>query len=446
MGKTIRSLVTMMAFGAAVLAARLPAQVLEAEQTLSVQQYRLKNGLRVVLSVDDSLPLVCVVVAYGAGSGREKQGQVGLAYLNENLMFQGSENVSPLQHINFIQKAGGEWNALTTFDKSLFYQTLPSNHLALALWLESDRMKSLAINSASIEGTRDKLLEENRRRLATAPYLESFATFDMLLYPDFTYGHPLISRAEDIRNLSADDVKAFHNAYYLPNNAVLCIVGDIHPAKTKELVAHYFEAVPPGPDVPPLPLPQFDQKDEVVQTIKETLLPSPGFHIGYRFFPLHSSDLYTLKVVEYLLLQGKASRLYSRIVKKDRTAFFLEGGLEEKAGVLAFKVFATNNNELMTERCEKAITSEIDKLKSNLLSTEELERAKNLFKMDYLRRLSSVLDRALLLTDAVFSNVPPESLLSELDHYMRVTPFDVIAMVNRQFMARNKVILNLGTR
>jgi zinc protease len=443
---------TIKTVGLAAVAAAMMAAVLAAQEPrgrlpgFAAQQYRLRNGLRVVLSEEDSLPLVSVVVAYGAGSALERPGQEGLAYLIENLMFQGSENVRPLQHITYVQKTGGELNANTTFDKSLFYETLPANQLALALWLESDRMKSLAITPEAFEKTRDRLLEANRRRLAAEPYLESFAAFDDLLYPDFVYGHPLISGGDDFRNLSEAEVKAFHDAYYVPNNAVLCIVGNIRAAKTRELVSRYFDAIPPGPDVPALPLPRFEPEEEVTRTVRELLLPSPALHIGYRFYPLQTGDIYALRVAEYLLLRGSSSRLYTRIVKKDRTALFLNGSLEERMGVRALKIFVTNNNDVMAERCLKAILSEVDKLRGNLVSSDELNKAKNALKMDYLERLSVGIERALLLTEAVFSGNPPESVLSELDRCLSVTPQTVISVVNRLFVPRNRVILKLETK
>ena len=447
MDKTTRTQGGALAVALAMLTAALFSQ--EGRTPLpgfSVQQYRLRNGLRVVLSEEDSLPLVSVVVAYGAGSARERPGQEGLAYLLENLMFQGSENVNPLQHITYVQKTGGELNANTTFDKSLFYETLPANQLALALWLESDRMKSLAITPSAFEGTRDRLLESNERRRVAEPYLESFAAFDALLYPDSLYGRPLISGGNDLRNLSLAEVEAFHDAFYVPNNAVLCITGNIRTAKARELVARYFDSIPPGPDVPSLPLPRFSQEGEVTQTIGELLLPSPALHIGYRFYPLQTGDIYALRIAESLLLRGSTSRLRARIVKKDRTALFLNGSLEERAGVPALKIFVTNNNAVMAERCLKAILSEIDKLRGSLVSSEELEKAKNALKMDYLRRLSVGIDRALLLTEAEFAGTPPEAILSELDKCLSVTPHALISVINRHFVPRNRVILKLETK
>jgi len=423
-----------------------PQEAFSSGWNFAVHQYRLNNGLRVILSEDSRLPLVSVVVAYGAGTIWEQRGQIGLAFLMENLMFQGSENVSPLQHLNFIQKTGGELNANTTLDKALFYETLPSNQLALALWLESDRMRSLSINRQAVERTKMDLLETHRRRLASEPYLESYSVFDTYLYPDFPYGHPLLGTGEDLKNLTEADVRGFAANYYVPSNAVLAIVGDIQIAKTKELIARYFDSIPPGNIVPTPPLPRFEQRGEVVRTLKEILLPTPGFHLGYRFYPLQTGDKYTLKILEYLLFRGKTSRLYSRIMKNDLTAYYLNGGLEERRGLPALKILALNNNEVMAGRCQKAILSEFDKLKVGLVSDDELETAKNLFKMDYLRRLSTGLDRALFLAEAAFENMPTSVLSSELDRYMKVNAQNLNGLMPRFFLPQNKVVLNIKNK
>lgn len=408
--------------------------------------YRLRNGLRVVLAEDASLPLVSVVVAYGAGTVRERSGEEGLAYLMENLMFQGSENVSPLQHINFIQKVGGAFNANTTFDKAVFYETLPSNQLALALWLESDRMKSLTTNPFIFARKREELLMEHRRRLATEPYLESFAIFDNLLYPDYAYGHPLIERGDELMTLTEEDLTAFHDAYYVPNNAVLVVVGSIQAARARELVARYFETIPPGPAVPPLPPPRFSQDGEAVMTMREALLPYPGFHFGYRFYPLQTGDKYTLKILEYVLLHGGQSRLNQRLLRKDRTAYYLSGMMEDRGGVPALRVFVTNNNAVMAERCQKALADEIDRLRRDLVPEQELNRAKNLFKRDYYKTRSTFVDRALTLADAAFAGAPVDAGDAELDPYMKVAASSLMTLVNRLCSPRNRAVLNLGAR
>ncbi|MCX6571192.1 MAG: pitrilysin family protein [Candidatus Aminicenantes bacterium] len=408
------------------------------------QEHRLRNGLRVILSVDSSLPLVTVAVAYGAGTIREQPGQEGLAYLLENLMFQGSENVCPLQHVGFVQRVGGDLNATTTPDRALFYQTLPSNYLALALWLESDRMKSLAITPAAIEKTRADLLNEHQDRLASDPYLESFALFDSLLFPDFPYGHTLIGTGLEMRGFTEADVLTFHRTYYVPDNAVLCIVGNIDIAGTRELVAKYFDSIPPGMNIPAPPRPVFKKENDAVVRIAGIPAAGAGFHMGFRFSPLQAGDMYSLRILEYLLLKGETSRIRNRLLRRDLTARYLSGALEERLSVSALKIFCLNTNAVMAARSQKAILSEIDKLRTNPVSQDELNKAKRRFKVDYLNRLSTRLGRALFLVDAALAGTGLDSLDGELDKYLRVSPPALTALVNKYFIPQNRVVLEIG--
>ncbi len=436
-----------LAFLALAVATAAPAQeAVPGGLGFQFQDYRLRNGLRVILSEDDRLPLVTVAVAYGAGTVREQPGQEGLAYLLENLMFQGSENVSPLQHIGFIQKVGGELNATTTLDKALFYQTLPSNYLALALWLESDRMKSLDITPAAVERTRADLFNEHQDKLASDPFLESFAQFDLLLFPDFLYGHSLIGTGSEMMSLAEADVLAFHHTYYVPNNAVLCIVGNIDGARTRELISRYFDSIPPGIDIPTPPRPVFRKENDAVARFTGIPAASAGFHMGFRFYPLQAGDVYTLRILECLLLEGETSRLRNRLLRRDLTARYLSGGLEERLSVSALKVFCLNTNADMAERSQKAILSEIDKLRTNPVSQDELNKAKRRFKLDYLSRLSTRLGRALFLVDAAFAGTGLDALGGELDNCLRVSSPALTAFVNKYFIPQNRVVLEVGPR
>ncbi|HVP89943.1 MAG TPA: pitrilysin family protein [Terriglobales bacterium] len=414
--------------------------------TFPVVSYRLNNGLRVVFSEDQTLPVVSVVVAYGAGSVREQRGQTGLAYFLENLMFQGSENVGPLQHLSFIQKVGGELNANTTPDKTLFYETVPSSQLPLALWLESDRMRSLLITAGTLERVRSELLDNHRRRMATEPYLESYDLFDGVLYPDFAYGHPLVGNGEDLKSLSPETVRDFYERYYVPANAVLAVVGSFDLARARELVSRYFDSIPPGTAAPTPALPRFEQDREVVRTFKDPLLPTPGFHLGYRLSPLQTGDRYALGILDYLLLRGQSSRLSMRIMKKDLTAYYLTGGLEERLGLETFKISALNNNEVMADRCQKAVLAEFDRLKVSLVTEAELDKSKHLYKMDYLRRLSTTLDRALFLTGSAFADVTVSELAAELERHMRVSPQNIYSLAVRLFVPANLVVVNVRNR
>lgn len=408
----------------------------------SFELYRLRNGLRVVLAEDPSLPLVTVAVGYAAGSMRERPGQEGLAFLVENLMFQGSENVPPLQHVMFVQKVGGELNAVTAPDKTLFYQTLPSNQLALALWLESDRMRSLDVNPAAIARTRAELLDEHRARAAADPYYAMFAQFDALLFPDPVYGHPLVG--EGLEALKDADVLEFHRTFYVPNNAVLCIAGNIDSGRARDLVARYFETIPPGPDVAGVTRPEFRREnDAVVRTVR---VPggNTGFHMGFRFSPLQPGDSECLRVLEYLLLVGETSRLRSRLLRRDLTARYLSGGLDERPGVGTLKVFAFCTNAVLVARAEKAVLGEIDRLKTNAVSPDELAKVRRRFKKDFLDRVSTNLGKARFLVDALLAGRDPEAIRGDLDRVLTVSSQNLTSFAAKYFIPQNRVVLEFG--
>jgi len=404
--------------------------------------YTLKNGLKIILSEDFSLPLVSVVVAYHVGSIHEQPGKAGLAYLLENLMFQGSKNIGRMQHISFIQRTGGTLNAATIEDKTIFYQTVPSNQLALVLFLESDRMNSLEINFSNVERVKESLIQEIHHRQETDPYLGSSLVFDQLLYPDFSHNHPVFGHEEDIRDITVADVKNFYSTYYIPNNAVLAIVGSINKRKTLHLIQKYFGSIPPGRQIEPLPLVNARPQKAVVKTYSGSLASLPAIYLGYQIAPLFSPDFYPLRIIEYILLRGQSSRLYKRLIKKQRIAFDLKGNIEQRRELAAFKIFVICSNEIMMTRSEKAILSEINKLKSTLISERELIKSKNMFKMDYINQYATYPDRAIFLAENMLYHNNLDNLPLELKKYMSVSPSEIIGIMNRYF-GQGRILLQV---
>ncbi len=424
-----------------LLLGNFPAHAQDKQRlSLPIKQYKLENGLQVILSEDYSLPVVSVAVAYNVGSINEPPGKTGLAYLLENLMFQGSQNVGRMQHISFIRRTGGDLNATTTEDKTIFQQTVPSHQLALVLWLESDRMKSLEITAANVEQAKEALIEEIHQRKATEPYLESFLTFDRLLYPNFAYSHPVIGNEADVRDLTVEDVKDFYSTFYTPNNAVLSIAGDIDKRKTEEDIRKYFYTIQKGKDIP---LPPSSKPSDKVATIiaKEFLVPLPGFRIGYRIASPYSQDFYPLKIIEYILLRGITSRLYKKLIKRTRIARSLSGSIEKRKELATFKIFVSSSNEIMAERSKKVIFSEINKLKSSLVSEKELRKAKNIFKMDYLNQYATSADKAVFLAEAFLSKKSLDDLPDELGNYLSVDHYSLIRIMRRYFI--NEIVFDI---
>jgi len=424
----------------------LSLQAQEKRMSFNVNSFKLKNGLQVFLSEDNSLPLISVVIAYKVGSLYEKPGKTGLAYMLENLMFYGSNNVGRMQHISFIQKVGGQLNAETREDKTIFYQTVPSNQLPLVLWLESDRMKSLTINASNVRKAKNSLIEEIHHRSANNHYLESSQYFYQLIYNDFAYSHPVIGKEEDIANITIEDVNNFYHTYYTPNNAVLCIVGNFEGRKIQNIIRKYFETIPRGETPPPLVLPKVSETKGTVKTLNNYLASLPGFYLGFRIASPYEDDYYTLSIIEYILLRGKSSRLYKKLFKKERIAFQFNGGIEKRNDRAIFKIFVTNSNKITMQQSQKAIFSEITNLKSNLISKKELLKSKNIFKMDYINQYDqSIESKAIFISETFLSQNTLDNLPNELERYLSVTISDVIGIMNRYF-TDEKILLNINIR
>ena len=414
---------------------------IEVQEPFPFSLYSLKNGLTIILSEDHSLPLVTVVCAYKVGSAYEQKGKTGMAHLLENLMFMGSRNVGPMQHIRFIQRIGGEFNALTSWDKTLFYQTVSSNQLPLVLWLESDRMNSLSLNYTNVEESKNLLTEMIRAQKKEDPFWESSQEFDRLLYPEFPYNHPILGIEEDLKSITLKDVRDFYNTFYKPNNAVLCITGDIDQEKTLGLIKKYFQTIDPSKNIPSAPSFKGDFKQEKHEKIiKNKNVSTPGFRLGYRLDSPYSNDFYIMTMIDYLLLHGESSRLYKRLIERNKLALMLSGGTEKRIDLAVFKFFVLSNNEATKEIAKKSLLSEINKLKSSLISNRELNKVKNIFKADYIDNYYSPEKRALFLIRNYLSKIAIRDLGGELYKYLNVSASEIVGIMNRYFTENNVLI------
>ncbi len=399
--------------------------------------FRLKNGLQVIVLEDNSLPVVSVVLAYGVGSVHDPEGKEGLAYLMQNLMFQGSENVGPLQHLNYIQNAGGELNAATTFDKTFFYQTVPSNQLGLVLWLESDRMHFLKITEGLLAREKESIIRSLNERVMQEPFSHYFFLIDQILYPDFKYGHALTGTPKSIREITLEDVTRFYRKYYVPGNAVLCISGNVRPERARELVSRYFETIPRGEEPEPYPQPEFipaiSARDQVMF---DSRVSTAGLQFGLRLDELRPEDYLVLRLLEQLLIQGATSRLVNRLVKKERLAVYLDGGLEEKGQFVSLKIFLLANSQMMAERAKKSLMDELNRVRTEIVPEREFVKVKNNFKYRYLTQLcGSNLSRALTLVDYYLREGRLPDPAFQLERLEKLTPYSILALARRQLKA-----------
>lgn len=412
---------------------------------ISYSVIELENGLTVILAEDYSLPVVTFAVTYKVGSSLDPPGQSGMAYLVENLMFQGSQNVGRLQQIRLINQVGGRINALTTHTRTIFYETVSSNQLPLVIWLESDRMNSLSLTASSVEESKQALISEVRRRQNNNPFHASSTLLEQLLFPDSAYYHPVTGEESDIRNITLASAEKFYKTYYRPNNAVLCISGHFNQRQTMALIRKYFGSIPPGKNIPPAPAAERPDPESENRVVENTLVSTPGFHIGYPLTKIYTDDFYTLVLIDYILLKGVSSRLKRRLVQRDKTALRLEGGIEIRNGLSAYTIFTLSNNEATKEMSKKALFGEINKLNSSLVSEAELTRAKNLFKQQFFRRLSSSQNKALYLMDAYINHSGLDDFHLELNRYMNVNAVEILGIMNRYFKD-NYIFVDIKTK
>ena len=405
--------------------------------------YQLKNGLGVILSEDDTLPIVSIAIAYGVGSLREKPGQAGLAYLLENLMFQGSLNVGPMQHFSYISRVGGRSNAQLSENLTLFFQSVPSHQLPLVLWLESDRMMSLVISEDHLESSKMTVLDEIRRRRFNEPFLDSFLLFDQMIYPDFSRQHPVTGYEEDNQGLRAEEVREFYRTYYVPSNAVLCLVGDFNRKRAKELIEKYFESIPGGKEVPPLAEVPSGFKGPLSRVSVDPLASAPAVHLAYRLTSPNSADYPIFKIIDYLLTKGKSSWLVRRLLQREKIAVRFEGGIETRLGVTWLRLFIVANNEVMVERCLRAVEAEISRLKTALVPEEELGLAKTKYLADLRLRFTSTLDRAIFLAENYFSLSSLEEIAQIIEKPLKTQASDIVGLANRYFIDDNRAILKV---
>src|SRR6266550_3101250 len=261
----------------------------------------LKNGLRVITVEDHSAPVISLSVTYNVGSRNERKGRTGFAHLFEHMMFKGSENVGSGEHFVLVFNNGGNMNGTTNEDRTNYFEALPANQLDLALFLESDRMRSLAITKDNLDNQRNAVQEERRLGVDNEPYGQSDEVQQGLLYDNFAYKHTVIGSMEDLNAATVDDVAQFFKTYYAPNNAVVTLVGDFNTRDAIGRIKKNFESIPRQPNPPIVDMTEPEQKAERRVTVDDVLARSPRFDLAFKAIPGNTNDFYALQVLSNVL-------------------------------------------------------------------------------------------------------------------------------------------------
>ena len=413
---------------------------------LTAIEHRLGNGLRLVLSEDHLNPVAAICLWYDVGSRHEARGRTGLAHLFEHLMFQGSAQVEGNGHFELVQGAGGSLNGTTSFERTNYFETMPAHQLELALWLEADRMGSLlaALGEESLQNQRDVVKNERRQRYDNVPYGTAFERMIALAYPEgHPYHHTPIGSMADLDAVTLDDARAFFRANYAPDNAVLAVVGDIDPEQTHRWAEKYFGSIPSSHGkVPPRDgaLPDIIGA-ELRAEIREEV-PARALMAAYRMPPDGTRDCDAAELALTVLGEGMSSRLYNRLVRRDRTALTAGVGLLRLAGAPSLgwlDVKASSGAGI--PQIEAVIDDELARLRAEAPGAEEMERAQALVEREWLDRLGTVAGRADELCRYALLFGDPQLAFTAVNRLLDVTAEQVRAVAAARLRPDNRVVL-----
>ena len=414
-----------------------------AAQTSAIQytEFDLDNGLHVILHQDASTPIVAVSVMYHVGSKNEERDRRGFAHFFEHLLFEGSENIARGEFSKYVEKAGGVLNANTTGDRTYYYEVLPSNQLELGLWLESERMLHARVDQKGVDTQREVVKEERRQRYENQPYGSILIEVLKNAYKEHPYQWPTIGFMEDLNAASEADYKAFYKKFYVPNNAVLVITGDIDPAKTRELVGKYFGSIPKGPDVvqPKVVEPLLTSE---VRNVVYDRIQLPAVVVAYRIPANGTADFYAVDLLNRLLSNGNSSRLNKALKDQQQKAVYTGAfSLPFEDPGLAI-MFSIANGGVDVNDLERAMDAEVQRIQREGVPQAELEKLKAQLETEAIQDKSRVAGIAsnlatayMLLGDAALVN-------SELDRYLSVTSDDMKRAANTYFTKNGRVVLH----
>jgi predicted Zn-dependent peptidase len=416
---------------------------------VAFESYALPNGLQVILSEDHSAQVVTVDVWYKVGSRNERPTRTGFAHLFEHMMFQGSQNVKKGEHFQLVERAGGNLNGSTWDDRTNYYENLPSNRLNLGLWLEADRMRSLAVTPANLDNQREAVKEERRMRIDNQPYATAFvdimpAAFDSTAC--FGYAHPGIGSMADLNAAQVGDVQAFFKQYYAPNNAVLTVVGDFDPAEAKRLVQQYFG------DIPRVEAPAAVACDakfgsgQVRRRVRDPKANLPALLHVYKVPAYSDADAPVVDLIATILGQGESSRLNQRLARETKAAAGTQALHNARVGPGTLITFAVANQGVPVDSLDRLLAAEVARLTSEGVSEAELAKAKNAFRAGTITERQRTFTVAEALQRANLFLGSPDAVNTDFERYMKVTVSDIRRVAQKYLQPNNSLVLIISNQ
>lgn len=413
-----------------------------AAERIRFTEYDLPNGLHVILAPEHSAPVVASYVLYHVGSKDERPDRTGFAHFFEHLMFEGSENIARGELDRYVNAAGGNLNASTSFDETNYHLNLPSNQLGLALWIESERMLHAKIDQAGVETQRQVVKEERRLRYDNQPYGGLFEEMAKLVFAGTPYAWVPIGSVQYIDAATIEEFRDFYRTYYLPNNATLVLAGDLDEETTKKLVERYFGPIPRGPD-PKRPMVADPPQTEPRQVeVRRPNTPLPATLHAWRVPPETHPDAYAIDLLTNILAGGRSSRLYRRLVDREQAAAEAEAFpfLQEKLGVTG--VFAVGNPDVTLEKLDALIAEELTAVKRDGVSEAEFQKARNAKEAELAAGYGTMAARARALASFHVFYGDTDLVNTELANYLKVTREDLKRVANRYLTAEGENVLH----
>ncbi len=423
-----------------MLGAGLTAQA--QSNKINFTEYDLPNGLHVILHQDKTTPTVAVTMLYHVGSKNEDPQRTGFAHFFEHLMFEGSENVERGKYINMIQSAGGAVNANTSFDRTYYYQILPSNQLALGLWMEADRLRSAKIDQQGVETQRQVVKEEKKQRLDNQPYGSLLENTFATAYAVHPYRWVPIGSAQYIDRASLQEFMQFYKTFYVPNNATLTIAGDLDIEQTKKLVEQYFGAIPKS--TTPIHRPTVEEPKQVEEGRKVVFdnIQLPAVVQAYHIPAQGTPDSYAISMLTTLLSGGQSSRLNKALVDNQQKAVTVASIPMSMENPGLFINLAVANMGVDVHDLERSMDTEIDRVKKEPITDQEFQKLRNQIETNYINGLATLEGRTEKLASyhALYGNT--NLINTELDKFLAVTKEDLMRVANQYLTKENRAVLH----
>jgi predicted Zn-dependent peptidase len=413
----------------------------QAAATITYTEYTMPNGLHVILQEDHSTPIVAVSVMYHVGSKNEDPQRTGFAHFFEHLLFEGSENIKRGEYMKFIQSAGGQLNANTTQDRTFYYEVLPSNQLELGLWMESERMLHAKIDITGVETQRSVVKEEKKQSFDNRPYGQLVNVIFENAYTKYPYRWSPIGKEQYIDKATLEEFMNFYKTFYVPNNAVLVLSGDINQAQAKEMITKYFGDIPKGTKAIPRPT-----EVEPVHTAEKRVkfydnVQLPAIILAYHIPKQGTADYYAVQLLTQLLSQGKSSRFEKEIVDKQekaiQTASF-DLGNEEPSKALMLGIA---NMGVKSEALEASMLAEIEKVKKDGITDDEYKKLQNQAENDFITQNQKDLGVATNLATYYTFQGDASLINTELTRYQKVTKDDIKRVANKYLTKENRLVI-----